>query len=165
MTAQISSTIAADRSVPQAVCMREMDRWMLIDRPENESVIVLVVDDEDDDEITAAAAAENRVPSHRFGGVWGTSAKDGNWVVGFRLTELGAGDSGLERIYWTDNLHRELLEAIVEVPHLVALLPRELAGDPRALEDLIPRLGGAIHVLVDDRSPQVERVLAEAPED
>ena len=63
--------------------------------------------------------------------------------------------------FFTDNVHRELLEAILEVPHLVAVLPRELAGDANTYEDMAPRLGGSLMIEVQDRSPQVAKVLAE----
>jgi len=132
---------------------------MLIADPGSDAwVIVLVVDDSDDDELAAIFARENMVPAEHFGGVWGTGERDDNWLVGFRLIELGG---GVERQIFTDNIHRELLEAILDLPHLVAILPRELAGDARTAEDLAPRLGGALMVECQHHSPQVERVLAE----
>ena len=87
----------------------------------------------------------------------GTGERDGYWLVAFQLVELGG---GVERQFFTDNIHRELLEAVLDVPHLVAILPRELAGDADTAEDVAPRLGGSLMVEVQDRSPQVERVLA-----
>jgi hypothetical protein len=141
----------------------QIERWMLLgpgeDRP---GVIVLVIDDDDDDEVIATVAAEGIVPSNNFGGVWGTGERDGNWLVAFHLIELGG---GLERRWFTDNIHRELLEAILDVPHYVALLPSEFAGDAKTLNDVVPRLGGALFVQVDDRSVPVARVLEERGDD
>lgn len=76
------------------------------------------------------------------------------------LIELDAAADGVERTWVTDNLHRPLLEAILTVPHMVALLPLEFAKDLAGLDDLLPRLGGALMILVEDRSPQVAAVLA-----
>ncbi|MGH2912456.1 MAG: hypothetical protein ACRDJ3_08270 [Solirubrobacteraceae bacterium] len=137
---------------------QEIERWMLFERENEPSVIVLVVDDGADDEITARVASEGNVPSEHFGGVWGTGQRDGAWLLAFQMIELGG---GVERRWFTDNIHRELLEAILEVPHYVAVMPSEIAGDARTLEDALPRLGGALFVQVDHRSPQVEQVLAE----
>jgi hypothetical protein len=141
-----------------AAAPQEVERWMLLARENEPSVIVLVVDDSADDEITARVASEGTVPSKHFGGVWGTGQRDGVWLLAFQLIELGG---GIERQWVTDNIHRELLEAILEVPHYVALMPSEIAGDARILEDALPRLGGSLFVQVDHRSPQVEQVLAE----
>jgi hypothetical protein len=109
----------------------EIEQWVATETPDGEPLIVLVIDDE----------------------------KDGNYVVAFRLIERGTGGDGVERSYWTDNLHRPLLEAIIAVPHLVALLPREFASEIRTLEELLPRLGAALFVKVEDKSPQVQHVL------
>jgi hypothetical protein len=122
------------------------------------SIIVLVVDDEADDELVAAVAREDHVPSENFGGLWGTGQKDGNWLVVFGLIQRGG---GLERAWYTDNIHRELLDAILDVPHLVCVMPKEIAGDATTLEAMIPRMGGSIMVGVQHRSPQVAQVLAE----
>lgn len=131
---------------------------MLIGDPSSDAmIIILVVDDSGDDELAGVIARENIVPSEHFGGVWGTGERDGYWLVAFQLVELG---DGVERQFFTDNIHRELLEAVLDVPHLVAILPRELAGDADTAEDVAPRLGGSLIVEVQDRSPQVERVLA-----
>ena len=137
----------------------EIVRWALTETPAREPLIVLVIADEEDGPIVSAVASENEVPSSRFAGLWGSGEKDGNYLVAFRLIERGRGDQGIERNYWTMNLHRELLEAIVDVPHLVALLPRDFAGDVRSLEELLPRLGAALFVLVEHHSPQVQHVL------
>jgi hypothetical protein len=72
---------------------------------------------------------------------------------------------GIEREFFTDNIHRALLEAILDVPHLVAILPSELAGNAKTLADVKPRLGGSLIAEVQERSPQVERVLVEHSDD
>jgi hypothetical protein len=141
-----------------AAAPQEVERSMLFTRQDEPSVIVLVVDDSADDEITARVASEGNVPSEHFGGVWGTGQRGGCWLLAFQLVELGG---GVERQWFTDNIYRELLEAILEVPHYVALMPSEIAGDARTREDVLRRLGGALFVQVDHRSPQVERVLTE----
>lgn len=135
---------------------------MLFSPSEEPGLIMLVIDDSEDDEITAQIASEEIVPSPNFGGVWGTGQRDGVWLIAFQLIELGG---GLERQWFTDNMNRELLEAVLTVPHYVALMPSEVAGDARTVEDVLPRLGGSMIVQVDDRSPQVERVLAERDDD
>jgi hypothetical protein len=45
-----------------------------------------------------------------------------------------------------------LLETAADIPHYVAILPAELAGEATDLEDLAPRLGGELIVEVEDRS-------------
>jgi hypothetical protein len=145
-----------------AVASQEVERWMMFPRQDKPSVIVLVIDDSADDEITARVASEGHVPSEHFGGVWGTGQRDGCWLLVFQLIELGG---GIERRWFTDNIYRELLEAVLEVPHYVALMPSEIAGDARTKDDVLPRLGGALFIQVDDRSPQVEQVLAERSDD
>lgn len=61
----------------------------------------------------------------------------------------------------TVNIHRELLEAILDVPHLVAIMPEEIAGEANEAEAVILRLGGALMIEVQHRSAQVAQVLAE----
>ena len=135
---------------------REVERWMLMADPDSDAwMIVLVVDDSDDDEIASIVAREDHVPAEHFGGVWGAGQRDGYWLIGFHLIELGG---GVERQYFTDNIHRELLDAILDVPHLVAVLPAEFAGDANTGEDLAPRLGAALIVECQDHSPQVAKV-------
>lgn len=134
---------------------------MLVGPTGGRMIIVLVVDDTHDDELASVVARENIVPAEHFGGVWGAGQRHGNWTVGFVLIELGAGDDGIERQFVTDNIHRELLDAIRDVPHYVAIMPTEIAGDARPFNDIAPRFGGALIVECDKRSPQVERVRAE----
>lgn len=138
----------------------EVVRWALL-FPDSGPIVVLVVDDQDDDELASIVACDDMAPSEHFGGVWGTGQRGGYWLVAFMLIELGAGDHGVKRRWVTANIHRPLLEAIVEVPHLVAVMPAEIAGDARTAEDLLLRLGGSLLVEVEHRSPQVAAVLAE----
>jgi hypothetical protein len=126
--------------------------------PDGRNVIVLVVDDTGDDELAAVVAREDMVPADNLGGLWGTGERDGYWLVGFQMIELGG---GVERQFFTDNIDRRMLEAILDVPHLVAVMPREIAGDANSGEEMLPRLGGSLLIEVEDRSPQVEKVLAE----
>lgn len=139
---------------------QELVRWALFNRAD-ESIIVLVVDDENDDTFASLAARENHVPSDRFGGVWLSAQEDDHWLVVFQLIEIGAGPSGITRTWYTSNIHRELLEAVLKVPHFVALMPAEIAGDATTADDMLPRLGGSIFVEVSDRSPFVEQILAQ----
>jgi hypothetical protein len=141
---------------------KEMNRWMLWNLAPEPSLLILVVDDSHDNELTAAIAREDIVPSSNFGGVWGTGQMDGNWLIAFRLIELGG---GLDREWFTSNIHRSLLEAVVEVPHLVAIVPKEIAGDATTAESIALRLGGSMVVQVDDRSEAVAEVLAERDDD
>jgi hypothetical protein len=134
----------------------ELDRWLVIRQPNGASVIVLVVDDTDDDDLAHAVAREDMVASENFGGVWGAGQREGNVVVGFALIQLGG---GLERQWYTDNIHRELLEAILDVPHTVAIMPREIAGGAKTPREVASRFGGSLLVEVEHRSPQVEQTL------
>ena len=135
---------------------REIRRWMIWPRNGESSILVLVVDDED--ELAAVIARENIVPSPNFGGVWGGGERDGNWLVSFRLLELGG---KFERNWLTDNIHRPLLEEILEVPHLVAIIPEEIAGDANSADEIAPRLGGSMILEVDTRSEHVAEILAQ----
>jgi hypothetical protein len=131
----------------------------MILHPEGEqSIVVVVVDDSDDDELAAVFASDNIVPTDRFGGIWGSGQRDGYWLVALALIERGG---GLERQWVTDTVNRRLLETIVNVPHLVALMPAEIAGDAQTVEAIVPRLGGALIFEVEHHSPQVARILAE----
>jgi hypothetical protein len=131
---------------------------MLMALPEIGQIIVLVIDDRDDDELASVIARENLVPSDNFGGLWGSGERDGYWLVAFQLIQLGG---GVERKWFTDNIHRPLLEAILDVPHYVSIMPKEIAGDAGTANAIVPRLGGSLMVQVDHRSPQVAEVLAE----
>lgn len=126
------------------------------------SIIIVVVDDSADDELTAIFAREDHVPSASFGGVWGSGQADGCWLVVFHLVELGG---GVERQWFTSNIHRPLLEAVLDVPHLVAIVPEEIAGDATTAEEIAPRFGGALILEVDTTSPQVAEILAERDDD
>lgn len=138
---------------------REVDRWMLMGTPDGgQMMVILVVDDSDDDALTAAIAREGMVPADHFSGLWGTGERDGAYLIGFRLIEHGG---GIEREFFTGNIHRELLDAILVVPHLVAIMPREIAGDTNDPEGIAHRLGAAMIVEVQHRSPQVGKVRAE----
>ena len=136
----------------------EAKQWLILPGGEDRKIITLVVDDSGDDELTSVIARGDTVPSPNFGGVWGNGERNGNWLVGFRLIELGG---GMEREWFTDKLHRPLLDAILEVPHFVAIMPEEIANDASTEEDFLLRLGGSLIIQVDDRSPQVAEVLAE----
>jgi hypothetical protein len=140
----------------------EMVRWMILHPPGEPSIIIVVVDDSDDDELAALFANENMFPSDRFGGLWGSGQRDGYWLIGLHLIELGG---GLERQWFTGNIRRPLLETILDVPHLVSLMPAELAGYAHTVEDVIPRLGGALSIDVEHRSSPVAKVLAERDDD
>jgi hypothetical protein len=138
---------------------KEIVRWMPWGRAPEPSILIRVVDDTDDDELTAAIAGENIVPSSSFGGVWGTGQRDDYWLIAFRLVQLGG---GLDREWFTSNIHRPLLEAIVEVP---TWSPEEIAGDAKTPESIALRFGGSMIVQVDDRSDAVAEVLAERDDD
>jgi hypothetical protein len=139
-----------------------MTRWMLWLREGEPSIIIVVVDDSADDELTAIFAREDHVPSASFGGVWGNGQADGHWLVAFQLVEIGG---GVERQWFTSNIHRPLLEAVLDVPHLVAIVPEEIAGDAMTAEEIAPRFGGALILEVNTASPQVAEILAERDDD
>jgi hypothetical protein len=136
----------------------EIVRWMLWPREDEPSIIILVVDDESDGELASVFAREDHVPSPNFGGVWGSGQQDGHWLVAFHLVEHGG---GIERQWYTSNIHRPLLETVLEVPHLVAIIPEEIAGDAKTAEDIAPRFGGALILEVETQSPQVAEILAQ----
>jgi hypothetical protein len=135
-----------------------MTRWMLWLREGESSIIIVVVDDSADDELTAIFAREDQIPSAGLGGVWGSGQAGGHWLVAFQLVELGG---GVERQWFTSNIHRPLLEAVLDVPHLVAIVPEEIAGDAKTAEEIAPRFGGALILEVDSASPQVAEILTE----
>jgi hypothetical protein len=120
-------------------------------------MIILVVDDGDDHELTSVLAEEEHVPSRRFGCEWGTGRCDGRWLVGLRLFKPGG---GLERLLFTEDVDRELLEATLDVPHVVAIVPQAIARDAKAATAVLPRLSKCLVVEVDQRSAHVARLLA-----
>jgi hypothetical protein len=122
--------------------------------PEQPSVIALVVDDSDDDGLASLFAIEQVVPSPRFGGIW--RAADGEYpAVSFQLDEHGAGEDSVERRFTIEAAEQALLETIVRVPHYVAIVPWEIAGDASGVF-LLPRLAAALFVEVKHRSPGIE---------
>lgn len=128
---------------------------MLIAPGTPSSVIVLVVDDSADDELTSLLATEDEAPSSRFGGLWGHGERSGNWLISFKLIELGG---GIERDWFTDNVQTELLDAVLDVPHCVGIMPSEIAEGAVSGEDWVQRLAASLIVQVDRRSPQVAEV-------
>lgn len=141
---------------------RDLIRWMLWPDLNGTPLIVLVVDDSDDDEMASVFASETTVPSPNFDGVWGTGERDGNWLVAFRLGRIGG---GTDRVWVTDNIHRPLLEAILELPHLVAVVPEEIIGDATLQEDVARRLGSALILEVGAASPEIAQMLSERGDD
>ena len=139
----------------------EIVRWMGMASPDELPIIVLVVDDRDDDELVAIIAQERQVPSPRFGGVWGAGQTDGRPVVALQVSELGG---AVERQWFTPDIRRELLEMIVAVPHLVAIMPQEVAGNANTAEAVIPRLRASLMVQVVDGSAPVAEVLEQLGE-
>ena len=87
-------------------------------------IIVLVVDDSADDDLTAAFARESAVPSPNFWGVWGTGKNGDADTIAFRLIDR---DTHRERTWWLDTFGPPLLGAILEIPHIVVVQPREIA--------------------------------------
>jgi hypothetical protein len=131
-------------------------RWALDPSPDGRQLILLVVDDGGDDELTAILA-HDRVNGRGFSGEWGTGQRGGRWLVGFRLFEPTA---GFQRVLLTDGVDRDLLEAIVDVPHRVALVPQATAGDANAETVLPSHLGRALIVDIEQRSVHVAHLLA-----
>ena len=87
-------------------------------------VIVWVVDDSADDDLTSAFARESAVPSPNFWGVSGAGKNGDADAIAFRLVDR---DSHRERTWWMDTFGPPLLGAILEVPHIVVVHPREIA--------------------------------------
>jgi hypothetical protein len=135
---------------------------MLLHPEDQRTIIVEVIDDSEDDQMAAVFATEDTVSSARFDGLWGSDRREGCWLIELRLRERGG---GIERQWFTDNLHRELLEAILDVPHYVAVMPEELAAGAQTGEEILQRLAGALIFEVEDRSPLVAQVLAERDAD
>jgi hypothetical protein len=61
-----------------------------------------------------------------------------------------------------DSSERELLDAILDAPHLVAIVSQAVAGDedPCSAANVAAWLGGALIVGVQQRSRHVSRLLA-----
>jgi hypothetical protein len=125
-------------------------------------IIVWVVDDSADDDLTAAFASETAIPSPRFWGVWGASESGGADAIAFRLLDR---DTHRERTWWLDVFGPPLLGAILEVPHVVVIQPREIA-DALKLTDatsadvvgLVRSLRGGLFVRVTEQSDLVHEL-------
>jgi hypothetical protein len=126
------------------------------------AIIVWVVDDRADDELTAAFASETAVPSPRFWGVWGAGKQGDADALAFRLVDR---DTHRERTWWLDVFGPPLIGAILEVPHVVVIQPREIA-DALKLTDatsadvvgLVRSLRGGLFVRVTEQSGQVREL-------
>jgi len=132
-------------------------RWMLWPGATGLPTIVLVVDDAGDRELVAAVALTDNDPGRRVSGQWGTGQHGCRRLVGFRLFTSG---DGFELLLITHDVHRELLEAILDVPHWVALVAQGVAGDATTAAAIAPRLGDGLIVRVEQRSAHVARLLA-----
>jgi hypothetical protein len=125
-------------------------------------IIVWVVDDSADDDLTAAFASESAVPSPRFWGVWGAGNNHDADAIAFRLVDR---DTHRERTWWLDAFGPPLVGAILEVPHVVVVQPREIA-DALKLTDatsadvvgLLRSLRGGLFVRVTDQSDHVREL-------
>jgi len=130
-------------------------RWIVCPRSTDLPIVVLVVDDGDDHDL-AAVLAQNHVPNNGFRGEWGAGQGNGRWLVGFRLVMPV---DCFARLLITD-VRRELLEAIIDVPHIVAIVAQATAGDASTAAAIALRLGGSLTVEVAHRSAHVARRLA-----
>jgi hypothetical protein len=125
-------------------------------------IIVWVVDDSADDDLTAAFARESAVPSPNFWGVWGAGKNGDADAIAFRLIDR---DTHRERTWWLDKFGPPLLGAILEVPHIVVVHPREIA-DALKLSDatsadvvgLLRSLRGGLFVRVTEQSDHVREL-------
>jgi hypothetical protein len=149
--------VAREDSTRHPVLGARLAGWMLWPRPDDLPMIIVVVDDGDDRELTAVLGQEEQWPSRRFGCEWGTGRCDGRWLVGLHLFTPGG---GFERLLFTDDVDRELLEATLAVPHVVAIMPQAIAGDARAATALAARLSESLVVEVDRPSAHVARLLS-----
>jgi hypothetical protein len=93
-------------------------RWRLLPRVKGLRVIMLAV-----------AAGDHVRLSGSLRGEWGTGQRGGSWLVGVRVFGPAA---AAERLLFTDDVDRALLEAILDVPHLVVIAPT--LGDPIVVE-------------------------------
>jgi hypothetical protein len=126
------------------------------------AIIAWVVDDAGDDELTAAFAGETAVPSPRFWGVWGAGKQGGADALAFRLVDR---DTHRERTWWLDAFGPPLIGAILEVPHVVVIQPREIADARRRTDatsadviGLVRSLRGGLFVRVTEQSGQVREL-------
>ena len=125
-------------------------------------IVVLVVDDSADDDLTGAFARESAVPSPNFWGVWGTGKHGDADTLAFRLIDR---DTHRERTWWLDTFGPPLLGAILEIPHIVVVQPREIA-DALKLSDatsadvigLVRSLRGGLFVRVTEQSGHVREL-------
>jgi hypothetical protein len=124
-------------------------RWMLVLPEDDMPIVVVVIDDSEDDAMATAFAEENMVPSDRFGGLWTHWTDEA--MASFAMIELGAGDAGVHRGWQVQSIDDRFLAAIGTTPHLVVLIPAELAGDARTFEDLAPRLQGGLFIQVEHK--------------
>lgn len=122
----------------------EADASTLVARPDNLPLVVLVVDDSEDDELVAAIAEARMAPAVGYHGGWGSLVKGG--PDGFQLTlKFILRRDGWVRQWTLPDVTQEMLRAICDSVHHVAVLPREVAGDfTESLE--LPRIAGAIIV-------------------
>jgi hypothetical protein len=99
------------------------------------------VDDTDDDELVSVMANEDNVPADGYGGAWAAQVTPESLTIKFLLIKLGG---GWERAWTYPEPPNELLDAITQGEHHVAVLPREFAGD---LDDFDPdSLAGAVFI-------------------
>jgi hypothetical protein len=127
-------------------------------------IIVWVVDDSADDDLTAAFARESAVPSPNYWGVWGAGKNGTADAIAFRLIDR---ETHRERTWWMDTFGPPLVGAILEVPHVVVVHPREIA-DALKLADatsadvvgLLRSLRGGLFVRVTERSTLVRDAFA-----
>ena len=125
-------------------------------------IIVWVVDDSADDELTAAFASETVIPSPRFWGVWGAGAGEGADGLAFRLIDR---DTRRERTWWLGVFGPPLVGAILTIPHVVVLQPREIADALKLVDatsadvvGLVRSLRGGLFVRVTEQSDHVREL-------
>jgi hypothetical protein len=135
----------------------QIDRWKLSFSPQDLPMIVLVVRDGGDPALAALLASAAGEPSRRFSAEWGTGQRDGRWLLGLRLFNPG---DRFERLLITDDVRRELLEAILDVPHHVALVAEPMVGAPGPAGTGDRPLGRSLVVEVRQRSTHVANLLA-----
>jgi hypothetical protein len=139
----------------------ELAGWSL--PPGDPTLIILVIDDSEDDPFVREIARPD--PDRRSQGQWGSGVRDDHPGLSFHLQErLAAAPAtmairspppGFDRQWYTRLVSPELLAAVRRVPHRVALMPAEIAGDATG-DELLSRLGGALIVEVTKSSTQVD---------